>query len=235
MVDFQKGEKQANIDWSLCEALRNTNVNGLPKALIIYDIMCQYHIHLLDRVNRNPFLHLPEITLEKGIGQFHVHGHQETCLFRFSTSFIPGAGQVDGEVLERLWSVLNNISRSTRTATLAHRAEILDDHMNDWNWKKLVGMGKPCENQTANLPNATTLWTVPALCLKYNQAKAAVVAAREYHQALTGAADQDDVREWTREIEIAESQQHRDPKAMDMMKTRVPPREFCHIRKAITI
>jgi len=28
------------------------------------------------------------------------------------------------------------------TVTLAHHAEMLNDHMNDGNWKKLVGIGE---------------------------------------------------------------------------------------------
>lgn len=53
-----------------------------------------------------------------------------------------GAGQVDGEIIETLWSTLNDASRCTQTVSLAHRAEILNDHMNDGNWKKLVGISK---------------------------------------------------------------------------------------------
>ena len=49
---------------------------------------------------------------------------------------------VDGEILETLWSTLNHISPSMRTASLAHRTEVLDDHMNDSNWKKTVSIGK---------------------------------------------------------------------------------------------
>ena len=48
---------------------------------------------------------------------------------------------VDGEVLETLWSVLNTVSASTQTASLAHRTEILDDHMNDSNFKKMLNIG----------------------------------------------------------------------------------------------
>ena len=83
----------------------------------------------------------PDIQYEKAIGQFHIHGHKDSCFFCFSSSFIPGAGQVDGEVLKTLWGALNKISWSARTMTLAHWAEILDDHMNDSNWKKLINIG----------------------------------------------------------------------------------------------
>ncbi|KAF8800873.1 hypothetical protein BYT27DRAFT_7032091, partial [Phlegmacium glaucopus] len=39
----------------------------------------------------------------------------------YATSFIPGAGVVAGEILESLWSSLNSISPTARTATLAHQ------------------------------------------------------------------------------------------------------------------
>jgi len=75
------------------------------------------------------------------IGLFHVHGHKDECLYRFATSYVPGAGVVDGEVLETLWAVLNSVSATTRTASIAHRTELLDDHMGDSNFKKMVNIG----------------------------------------------------------------------------------------------
>jgi len=143
MVDFQKGERQMNMDWSLCEALASTNVSGIENVLHIYDIGCQYHVHLRDRINNNPLLEIDDrIKLVEAIGLFHVHGHQDECLYRYATSYIPGAGIVDGEILETLWAILNTVSPSTRTATQAHRTEILDDHMGDSNFKKMVNIGE---------------------------------------------------------------------------------------------
>ena len=40
-----------------------------------------------------------------------------------------------------LWAKLNPIMTATRTATLAHRAEVLDDHASDSNHKKGLGIG----------------------------------------------------------------------------------------------
>ena len=132
-----------NMDWSLCEALATTHVGRIKYALDIYDIICQYYLHLLERIDRNPFLSIPEhLELLHAIGLFHIHGHKDECLYRFATNYVPGAGVVDGEILETLWSVLNTISAGTRTASLAHRTEILDDHMNDSNWKKMLQIGK---------------------------------------------------------------------------------------------
>ncbi|KAI9429672.1 hypothetical protein H4582DRAFT_1826218 [Lactarius indigo] len=41
VVDFQKGERQINMDYSLCKAL-SYNMEDIPVALVMYDIMCQY-------------------------------------------------------------------------------------------------------------------------------------------------------------------------------------------------
>jgi hypothetical protein len=131
-----------NMDWSLCEALATTNIGAIKYALDIYDITCQYWQHLLERIEGNPMLDIPEhLQLLHVIGLFHVHGHKDECLYRWATNYVPGAGVVDGEVLETLWSVLNTVSAGTRTASLAHRTEILDDHMNDSNWKKMQHIG----------------------------------------------------------------------------------------------
>ncbi|KAI9434662.1 hypothetical protein H4582DRAFT_1797539, partial [Lactarius indigo] len=49
---------------------------------------------------------------------------------------------IDGETIETLWAPLNEISRSTRGMSTSHRREVIDDHMNDSNWKKLIDLGK---------------------------------------------------------------------------------------------
>jgi hypothetical protein len=77
----------------------------------------------------------------QAIGLFHVHGHVNQCYARFAPNFILGTGQVDGEILETLWLVLNISGPVTRRQTAANRQETLNDHMNDSNWKKIVGIG----------------------------------------------------------------------------------------------
>jgi len=138
-----------NMDYSICQALAY-NTSGLSRVLICYDIMCQYWVRFLERVERGPYLRIPHgIKFHRAIGQFHIHGHQNQCFPRFSPGFIQEIGQVDGEVIETLWAPLNLISRSTRSMTTAHRQEVIDGHMNDSNWKKHVRMGKV----NSNLPN----------------------------------------------------------------------------------
>ena len=135
--------RQINMDYSICKAL-SYNMNDIPVALIMYDIMCQYSVHFEERVKRGPELSIPSsLELRTGIGLFHIHGHQDSCLPHFSPSYIPGAKQIDGEIIETLWAPLNNVSRSIRGMSLSHRQEVLDAHMNHSNWKKLVRIGLP--------------------------------------------------------------------------------------------
>ena len=129
------------MDYSLCKAL-SYNMESMPLALVMYDIMCQYGIHLMERVEKSPGLFIPDsLELRTGIGLFHIHGHQDSCLPWFSPSYIPGTKQVDEEIIETLWAPLNNISQSIWGMSLAHCQEVLDAHMNHSNWKKMVRIG----------------------------------------------------------------------------------------------
>ncbi|KAF8265897.1 hypothetical protein EI94DRAFT_1702128 [Lactarius quietus] len=130
VVDFQKGEVALNF-----------NMEGIQAALISYNVMCQWSVHMMDRVNGSTYLKLPDnLKLKLVIGLFHIHGHQDTCLARYSPSFIKGGWQIDIETIETLWAPLNEITRSTRGMSTSHRQEVIDDHMNDSNWKKLVDL-----------------------------------------------------------------------------------------------
>lgn len=130
-----------NMDYSLSYAL-NHNMAGIRRTIALYDIICQYGVHLNRRFDQSEYLHMPSrLELIKGIGLFHVHGHQDACFFRYSPSFIVGAGLVDGEIVETMWSSLNKVMGSTRGMATSHRKEVLDRHMNDWNFKKMISAG----------------------------------------------------------------------------------------------
>ncbi|KAG1852098.1 hypothetical protein DFJ58DRAFT_716618 [Suillus subalutaceus] len=65
---------------------------GIRHALTFYDVNCQYHKHLKDRIAESPILQIhqePEII--PGIGLLHVHGHQDSCYVRYASNFIEGA------------------------------------------------------------------------------------------------------------------------------------------------
>lgn len=135
--------RQMNIDYAVCKALNSADMQEIRRALLAYDIACGWAKKFLERVAHSEYLSLPDgLELLNGIGDFHIRGHVPACFPRYALMFIEGAGVIDGEVVETLWSVLNETSRSSRGATLAHRNEILDDHMNHSNWKKVIRIGK---------------------------------------------------------------------------------------------
>ncbi|KAG1787048.1 uncharacterized protein HD556DRAFT_1312999 [Suillus plorans] len=142
IVDFQKGERHMNIDYSICNAL-NYHSAGIDSSLIIYDVGCQWSINFLQRVAQSKGLSVPEnMHIIPAVGKFHLSAHKLACFARYSLNFIQGAGHVDGEILETLWAPFNKISPTARSMSQAHRQEVLDDHMRDSNWKKIVGIMK---------------------------------------------------------------------------------------------
>jgi hypothetical protein len=199
LVDLFLGEQQKNIDFGIIMAIILTFVDPEQGMIIFYDIVCQYIVHFFERIG----IHIPEgLTVEAAIGLFHVHAHKDDCFFRFASTFIPGAGVVAGEILESLWSSLNAISPSARTATLAHRAELLDDHATDSNHKKLLGI-------------------VSSLCKNHHKANDMVEHAQEYYDSLTRQAGPIPVAKWKADILAAEESRDHNLPAMDIYAAKV--------------
>ena len=94
----------------------------------------------------------------------------------------PGAAIVAGEILESLWSSLNAISPTARTTTLAHQAEMLDDHTTDSNHKKTLGI-------------------VNTLCRSHQTAVDMLDHAQIYYWNLTDQAGPTAVAKWDQDIE----------------------------------
>lgn len=139
IVNLYRGESQKNTDFAVLRNFITTNFDPEQGLMLLYDIVCQYFIYLHFRIGHL----LPAgLTFDRAIGLFHVHGHKDECFFRYAPTFIPGSGVVAGEILESLWSNLNKITPSMRTASLAHRSEMIDDHANDSNYKKMLAMCK---------------------------------------------------------------------------------------------
>jgi hypothetical protein len=129
-----------NIDYSICNAL-SYHTEGFTECVVVYDIACEWLINFFKRLATSHHLSIPDL-LKKilaAVGKFHLSAHVEECFVQFSLNFLLGVGQVDGEILETLWSSFNLIARSARSMSKAHRREVYDDFFRDGNWKKLVG------------------------------------------------------------------------------------------------
>jgi len=131
------------VDYSVCGAL-NFKSYGLREMLLAYDVNCQYLVKFDDRLEgASDFLFLhPDVKLLGAIGKFHLADHVDSCYSKWTLNFMKGAGHIDGEIMETLWSGMNKVSGAARSMSKAHRQETLDDYMRDSNWKKTVGIGK---------------------------------------------------------------------------------------------
>lgn len=189
-------------------------MGGIKQLIVLYDIMCQYHVNLKKRIKKSAVLSIPSsLQICPGIGLFHVHGHKEECLYRFGPTYISGAGQVDGEILETLWATLNEISRSTQTATLANRIEVLDDHMGDNNWKKMIRSGTFASRCGLTVLNCH--FSGVSILRKYDRALAGFEKVKEELAQVESMVQESDLMKWRKGAASALKQRITDPKKMD--------------------
>jgi hypothetical protein len=133
------------VDYSFCQAAKYKTLHGdeLLDIQNSYDIGCKWWINFLKRVEGSPKLDWDERRrLIVAVGKWHLASHQRDCFCKFSLNFIIGAGHLDGEIMETIWSQLNDPARRARSMTLAHRLVFLEQHIRDMNFKKMVSMGK---------------------------------------------------------------------------------------------
>ncbi|KAJ7018738.1 hypothetical protein C8F04DRAFT_976786 [Mycena alexandri] len=139
--DLQKGERYSNMDWVFSAIMRWKDPR-LPKV-ISYDIICQWFQKLFERLRNMPATvrFVIVMTLFRFvIPKLHIHSHTLACQLLFSLNFLLGAGQTDGEGIERPWANLGGVATSTREMGPGSRRDTLDSHLSYWNWSKLIGI-----------------------------------------------------------------------------------------------
>ena len=136
--------RQIYMDFSIC-AGSSYNSDGLKTLLIIYDVCCQWCKRFLDRLAANNTISLPASIPHDGItyavGKFHLAAHIKECYPLYTLNYMLGAGQLDGELMETVWSPMKHIAASTRSMSLAYRMEALNYLFLHHNWKKLISCG----------------------------------------------------------------------------------------------
>lgn len=128
------------MDWIATSGAKDT---GLQRLFYSYDIVCQWSIGLLKRMETLPAAQRlsPDIKLGYGVPKCHCRGHHLHCQSQFSMHVQPGVGRTDGEGIERTWSSLNHAASSTKEMLPGSRHDILDRRMSAHNWEKTTGMG----------------------------------------------------------------------------------------------
>ncbi|KAG1847185.1 hypothetical protein DFJ58DRAFT_717237 [Suillus subalutaceus] len=140
--DLQKRERYINMDYLFFSSMRSSQ--GVHVLNISYDIACQWNKNLWSHMSAFPHkfhLNHDEKVITFLVPKFHLPAHIARCQTRFSFNFIKGVGWTDGEAPERGWADINPLATSTREMGPRSRRDTIDDHFNDWNWKKVCAMG----------------------------------------------------------------------------------------------
>ncbi|KAJ7511255.1 hypothetical protein B0H11DRAFT_1700222, partial [Mycena galericulata] len=149
--DLQLGERYLNMDYMFMKSIAGSD---LIRFYVSYDIACQWHINIWQRMvgYKNE-----ELTILGGnkylvflVPKFHLPAHIEACNLRFSFNLTCFVGLTDGEAPERMWANTNPLVNSTNEMGPGSRRDTLNDHFNDWNYKKIVLLGKTMLDRTVD-------------------------------------------------------------------------------------
>lgn len=170
------------MDYAICQALKQFPQH--TRALIIYDICCQWIVHFRQRISESEFMELWEsLQITSAVGKWHLAAHIAECFTKYTLNFIEGAAQVDGEILETLWSPHDEVVGLTQAMSVAHRQESLDTYINDSNWWKIVRIGTDQLYMHAVIRLRSP--SVDALCGKWTRAKQGVSDTKPALKQLT--------------------------------------------------
>jgi hypothetical protein len=146
-------DSYANSDYIF--ASQRCHTDPRLKTLFSYDINCQYCKKFPPRMLALPsylrFVAAPSLFVFS-IPKLHVRGHRTDCGPVFSLNYLFGAGQTDGEGVERAWAMMGPVATSTKEMGPGHRRDTLDDHWGYWNWTKLFGLGKSQHFENSKVP-----------------------------------------------------------------------------------
>ncbi|EIW75517.1 hypothetical protein CONPUDRAFT_22788, partial [Coniophora puteana RWD-64-598 SS2] len=209
-ADLKAGESQANSDAVASNAGWQWPL--LLGVILYYDIMCQYIINFAKRMKKSKHLSWPDgVELIPAIGLFHVHGHKDECVAKFSPTFIEGTGHVDGEVLETLWAALNDIAASTLNMSTSWRVDVLNAHMRWSNLRKIMEIVKTTSQ-------------------RWKKALQRYADALEDYNDFTDVCPEDKVKEWKALIKKAYADRHNNLDAnmlFDVKIGQLPTRAAC--------
>ncbi|KAG2096706.1 uncharacterized protein F5147DRAFT_747542 [Suillus discolor] len=139
----QHNFKQPNSVGDLQKGESMLSASTLQVINISYDIACQWSKKLWTRMSAFPqqyHLDHNSKTITFLVPKFHLPAHVLSCQTTYSFNFIKGVRRTDSEAPECGWADINPVATSTREMGPGSRRDTLDDHFNDWNWKKVCLM-----------------------------------------------------------------------------------------------
>lgn len=163
-------------------------------VLISYDIACQWSRNLAKRVRAFP-LSMQEVFLRIlilfAVPKFHLPAHGSKCQSPYNLGFIEGAGRVDGEGIERGWSLMNSIATATREMGPGFRHDTMDDHWQSLNWRKIVSLGE--HERRMQVMAILNRVTGPTLLRKFNEAVKMAAKQTTIFESLSATFTSDEI------------------------------------------
>lgn len=133
------------MDYLVASTLCHRNEKPTP-LILSYDIVCQWSVHLQDRLAKLPS-HV-QLTLPQGPGElrfaipkYHFNAHKEKGHNQYSLNLMKGAGRVCCEQIERTWPKHAETAASTREMGPGSRHDTLEDHFQYCNWRIFCTLG----------------------------------------------------------------------------------------------
>ena len=131
-----------NMDFFFFSGLKDTVIKSI---VVSYDVACQWYKKFYSRMAEAfPLswrINTHDVYIRFLVPKFHLPAHIEKCQQFFSFNYAKFVGRTDGEAPERGWSDLNGLAYSTREMGPGARQDTIEDHLGDWNWKKIIAMG----------------------------------------------------------------------------------------------
>lgn len=127
--------RYANTDYAFLSSLRDFLLRHL---IISYDVACQWYKHLLERIPSFPKdlqLDLSNIVVNYLLPKWHALTHGDKCQSNFSFDRRRHMAQLNGEGVERLWSLINSVAFSSREMGGGSRCDIIDGKVAVYNWR----------------------------------------------------------------------------------------------------
>ena len=87
-------------------------------------------------------INMSEVDIWFLVPKFHLPAHIESCHWSLSFNFAHFVGLTDGEAPEHGWVNLNGLAYSTQEMGPGSWQDTIEDHLGDWNLKKIMSMGK---------------------------------------------------------------------------------------------
>ena len=131
-----------NMDYLFFSTIEGSELTDL---VVSYDITCQWSLKIWEHMAQYSHqLHYNPIGRKVTflVPKFHLPAHIEKCQISFSFNLTPRVRKTDGEAPEQGWADINCVATSMQEMGPGSHQDTLDDHFGDWNWKKIMLLGK---------------------------------------------------------------------------------------------